>query len=90
MVPERILRETPYIQSILAEGREEGREEVHQAVVEMLLYAIGKRFSGPDFKTDVERVSDTEALKELFLELDQIPDADTLRQRLAVLAQTTN
>jgi len=86
MIPERILRETPYIQSIMAEGREEGREEgQHQAVVELLLVAIGKRFPGLDFKADVERVPDTEVLKQLFVELDQIPDVNALRQRLAAL-----
>ncbi len=82
MIPERILRETPYIQSIMAEGREEGQ---HQAVVELLLVAIGKRFPGLDFKADVERVPDTEVLKQLFVELDQIPDVNALRQRLAAL-----
>jgi len=86
MVPERILRETPYIQSIIAEGREEGQ---HQAVVELLLVAIGKRYPGLDFKADVERVLATDVLKHLFGELDQIPGADALRQRLASLAQTT-
>ena len=115
---DHILRETPYIQDIMAEaraearaeahqqiaearqkereeglkeglkeGREEGREEgQHQAVIELLLYAIGKRFPGPDFKAEVERVLNTDALKRLFLDLDQIPDAEALRARLAELA----
>jgi hypothetical protein len=112
---DHILRETPYIQSIISEVREETlekarkelREEVreeaieqarkemreemreeaqHQTVVELLLLAIGKRFPGHDFKAEVERALDTGALKQLVLDLDQIPDAETLRARLAELA----
>ncbi|MGH9752095.1 MAG: hypothetical protein ACREA2_04870 [Blastocatellia bacterium] len=94
MVPEHVLRETPYIQSIIEEAREKGREEVREEgreegrgiVVEMLLHAIGNRFPKLDLSSEIERVRDIEALKQLFFDLDQIPDEEALRQRFAALS----
>ncbi len=94
MVPEHVLRETPYIQFISdeareegrKEGREEGREVAREVVVEMLLHAIGKRFPQLDFSSEIERVRDLEALKQLFFDLDQIPDEETLHQRFAAMS----
>ncbi len=127
MIPDRILRETPYIQAIIAETRAEARAEIQQtidearqqinrmqgeaeqarreaeeaerrvnearqreregrqAMTELLLYAVGKRFPGADVTAEIERVRETDALKQLFMSLDQIPDADALRVRLAAL-----
>ena len=94
MVPEHVLRETPYIQFIsdeareegLEKGREEGREEGRDVVVEMLLHAIGKRFPQLDFGPEIECVRDIEALKQLFFDLDQIPDEEALRRRFAAMS----
>jgi len=94
MIPMHVLRETPFIQSISEEAREEGREEGvvigreegREVVVEMLLHAISKRFPKLDFSPEIERVRNIEALKQLFFDLDQIPDEEALRQRFAVLS----
>lgn len=90
---EHILRETPYIQHVVAEAREEAREEGREEgqrliLVELLLNTINKRFPNLDVKADVERVLNIDALKQIFVEFDQIPDADELRRRLAALAPT--
>ena len=68
------------------EGREKGRDEVREIVVEMLLHAVGKRFPNLDFSPEIERVRDIKALKQLFFDLDQIPDEEALRQRFAALS----
>lgn len=90
MIPQHVLRETPYFQSIIQEGREEGREEAREIVVEMLLHTISLRFPALDVSTDIERVRNLGSLKQLFFELDQLQDEAALRQHLASLAPSTN
>lgn len=97
MIPQHVLRETPYFQFIIEEGREEGRKEVREearekareVVVEMLLHTIGLRFPALDVSAEIERVRNLEALKQVFFDLDQIADEAALRQHLAALAPST-
>ena len=106
MIPEAVLRETPFIKSIemevrekalaegreegLQEGREEGRQEAREVVIVMLLHAITRRFPKLDLGSKIGFAHDIEALKHLFLDLDQIADEETLRQRLdAALTQSS-
>ncbi len=103
MIPQHILRETPYYQSIIAEAREEMREDLREEVreelreelrwetraeeceliSEMLLHAIGQRFPQLDVRAEIARIRNPERLKQLFFDLDQLPDAAALQQHLA-------
>ena len=109
---DHILRETPYIQSIIAEVREEAlaenRRQLDEALTEarrqrdeaqqveqekgrretltkLLLGLAAKHFPGADLAPAIEQVSDLDQLETLLLDFDQIPDAETLRARLAEL-----
>ena len=76
------MKDSPGYQDILAEGREEGRKILE----EVLLDKIGKQFPGFELKADLDRVSDLEALRQLYFNLDQIADTDDLRAKLDELA----
>ena len=97
MIPLHVLRETPFILSLemearekaLVEGRQEGRQETREVVIGMLLHSIGKRFPTLDIGTEIKRVHDLEALKQLFFDLDRISDEESLRRRLAALSPTS-
>jgi len=89
-----ILKETPFYQSILEEGREEGRKEAYEKnfeegrrrmMIKMFREFAVKRFPGLELGVELEQVCDIEALEQLCLSLDQIPDEATLRSRLAAL-----
>jgi predicted transposase YdaD len=90
MIPAHVMRETSFIQSIENEAREkalhEGREEGREIVVEMLLHAIGNHFPKLDFVSEIERIRDIEALKQLFFDLDRVSDEGSLRQRITELS----
>lgn len=90
MVPDHVLRETPYIQSIIEETREEARAEECDTLTELLLHAISKRFPALDVSAELKRVRNPELLKQLFFDLDQMPDEEALRQHVATLVPSTN
>jgi len=77
-----ILKETPFYQFIREEGFEEGER---RKLIEMFRKFAVKRFPGLELGAEPEQVCDVEALKQLCLNLDQIPDEATLRARLAEL-----
>ncbi len=95
MMPLERLRESSFYQLILNEGREEGREEgrkeerrialLREADIFRLL--ADKRFPGIQLGAEVEAVGDPDKLHHLCRELDEIPDAETLRRKLAELAE---
>ncbi|MGH9836131.1 MAG: hypothetical protein ACREBD_39470 [Blastocatellia bacterium] len=98
MVPLHILKETPFYQEIREEGRQEGREEGREegrregreeverkVLIELFRDLALKRFLGLELGSELERVRDLDALKQLCLDLDQIPDEAALRARLAPL-----
>lgn len=93
MIPQHILRETPYFQEIIAEGREEGREEgweeARELIVEMLLHAIATRFPQLDVRDEIARIRNPERLKQIFFDLDHLTDAASLQQHLAELSRDT-
>lgn len=74
------------MEEAIKDAHEEIREEARQAMTEILLDLIGKRFPGLDLKVELERVSDPEALKHLYFDLDQVASAEDLRARLNDLA----
>jgi hypothetical protein len=55
----------------------------------MLLHAIGNRFPKLDLGSEIERVHDIEALRQVFFDLDRISDEESLRRRLAELSTTS-
>ncbi|MGH9851585.1 MAG: hypothetical protein ACREBD_17260, partial [Blastocatellia bacterium] len=92
MMPIERLRESSFYQSILREGREEGREEERKAALlreaDTLRLLAGKRFPGIQLGDEVEAVGDPDKLHRLCREIDEIPDPETLRRRLAEMAQS--
>lgn len=89
-VPIELLRQSEMYQSILKEGLEEGREEGvaigREALINLLRRMATRRFPDLTLGPEVEQIHDLEALEQICYELDQIPDAPALRQRLAALA----
>lgn len=67
----------------LQKGREEGRRET---LINLLRRMAARRFPGFTLGAEAERIQDLEALEQICYELDQIPDAPTLRQRLVALS----
>jgi hypothetical protein len=86
MISMEQLKASDFVQYILEEGMEKGREESRETVLDMFRLLAGYRFPGIQLGDEVERVSDINALRRLCHELDQIPDPDALRQRLSQLA----
>lgn len=78
MVPLHKLKDTPGYQFVLAEGREEGRE----ALEEVFLSLIKKKFPGLELKEEIDCIHDLNALKNLCFSLDQIADAKELRAKI--------
>jgi len=89
MIPDHVLRETPYIQSIIEETREEAIEEGREVIIKMLLHAIAQRFPSINVSAELERVRDLEVLKQLFFDLDRIADEESLRKQVITLSSPT-
>ena len=98
MMPIERLRESSFYQSILEEGRKEGREEGREEerkaalarIADLLRLLADKRFPGVQLGSEVEAVGDPDKLHRLCHELDEIPDTETLRRKLAELAEREN
>lgn len=86
MVPLDKLKESPGYQFVLSQGMEEGMEKGRQAMEEVLLDLIKKKFPGLELKAEIDCVHDIEALKQLCFNLDQITDAEELRAKVNELA----
>ncbi len=90
MMPIERLRESSFYQFILEEGREEGREEERRAALtreaDLFRLLADKRFPGIQLGAEVEAVGDPDKLHRLCHEVDEIPDPETLRRKLAELA----
>jgi predicted transposase YdaD len=83
----QVLRETPFYQEILEEGREEGRTEARRALIEMAIRFAERRFGSNTAPVEeINMIQNLEALKQLCLEVDQLPDVNALRQRVLDLA----
>lgn len=80
--PRHVLRETPFYQDILLEGREEGREEARQNFVDLAILMAERRFPNEVPVEEIRMIPDLKALKQLCLEMDQLPDVEALRQRV--------
>jgi predicted transposase YdaD len=71
----QVLRETPFYQEILEEGR--------QTLVDMVIRFAERRFgSNTALVEEINMIQDLKALKQLCLEMDEFPDVDALRQRI--------
>ena len=94
VVPIELLRQSEMHQAILNEGREEdlqkgleeGRQEGRETLINLLRGMAARRFPGFTLGAEAERIQDLEALEQICYELYEIPDAATLRQRLAALS----
>lgn len=94
MVPLEKLKESPGYQFVLAQGIEEGLEKGiekgiekgRQAMEEVLLGLIEKKFPGLELKAEIDSVHDIEALKQLCFNVDQIANAEELRAKVHELA----
>ncbi len=82
MFMHEVLRETPYYQFILDEGKEEGRD----IIVEMICDQVAKHFPSLNFKTEIEQIHDLSSLKQLYFDLDRITEIEAFRKRLTELA----
>ncbi|MGH9837662.1 MAG: hypothetical protein ACREEM_02635 [Blastocatellia bacterium] len=74
------LRESSFYQFVEEEGELKNARE-------MLLMLAAKRFPDLKLSEEVDRIRDLEALKRLGLEVSDLPDAETLKRRIAELAQ---
>lgn len=92
MIPlEQLKKHSSFYQYILEEGRQEGREEGREegrrlAITQFFRHLVSKRFPDLQLGQEVDAVQDLNQLEELAGELDTIPDADTLRYKLAELS----
>lgn len=92
MVPIQQLKDSAFYQLAVSEGiekgREEGREKGREEMLrELLLEAVAQRFPGLDVQADLEQVAGTAPLKQLFFDLDDLPDAAALQARLSELVR---
>ncbi|MDX2043279.1 MAG: hypothetical protein SF097_18830 [Acidobacteriota bacterium] len=94
MFPLQQLKDSPGYQFILAQGVEqgiekgieEGIEKGRQAIEEVLLGLIEKKFPGLNLNAEIDCVHDIEGLKQLCFNLDQVADAEELRAKVNELA----
>jgi hypothetical protein len=85
------LHESSFYQFILEEGREEERKAALVREANTLRLLAGKRFPGIQLGAEVEAAAgNPDKLHRLCHELDDIPDPETLRRRLAELAGKEN
>jgi predicted transposase YdaD len=77
-----ILRETPLFQEVMAEEREEGREEGRRIFIDAIAQFIDRRFPGSPPVEEIGMIRDLAALKTLLLELDQFSDLEMFRRRV--------
>ncbi|HWQ34788.1 MAG TPA: hypothetical protein VNQ79_18205 [Blastocatellia bacterium] len=72
----------------LEEGLEQGRlEGMIAAAADLLRRLAARRFPGFEFGPELEQIRNPETLEQLCLELDELPDAEALRQRLTELVK---
>jgi hypothetical protein len=90
LMPIERLRESSFYQFILEEGREEERKAALLREADTLRLLAGKRFPGIQLGAEVEAVGDPDKLHRLCRELDEIPDPETLRRKLAELTGKEN
>lgn len=86
MVPLHKLKESPGYQNILGEGIEIGIEKGRQVMEKVLLDKIEMQFPGFDLKSDLDRVTDLQALEQLYFSISQFADAEELRAKVNELA----
>ena len=81
-----VLRETPLYQELMAEereeGREEGREEARRTFIDAIAGFVDRHFPDSPPIEEVGMIRDLATLKTLFLELDQLTNLETFRQRV--------
>ena len=68
-------------------GLKSGRKESLMLFAELLRALTDKRFPGTKLYGEVEAVGDPVKLQQLCLELDAMPEAETLRRKLSELRQ---
>ncbi|MGH9840607.1 MAG: hypothetical protein ACREEM_17660 [Blastocatellia bacterium] len=95
---QHIIKETPGFKYLTAdlvqENRKEAREEALQAAAVTFAHLFrmqaAKRFPSFEIGPELEQIHDPALWEQLFNELEQMPDADTLRRHLAELPRRTN
>jgi len=80
LIPIEDLRESSFAQAWLAEGREEGRTST---IYEMVRRAANRYFPNLTIGPELERITNLDALEDLCLTMHALPDAESLRARLA-------
>ena len=90
MISSLDLKDSSTYQAILAEGIEKGiekgREKGREILENVLLDRIRKQFPGLELKADLDRISDLQALEQLYFSVDQFADAEEFRARINELA----
>ncbi len=87
MIPIQKFRDSSFYQMILAEGKEEGKEE---GIAETLLLLIKERFPKLNVRRQVKSIKNAEVLKQLFVDVMKLPDEKALQERLrAALKKST-
>ncbi|MGH9835542.1 MAG: hypothetical protein ACRD9Y_21180 [Blastocatellia bacterium] len=84
MIPLEQLKESSWYQFVVEEGRDEGRLETARKMLRML---AAKRFPSLKLGEEVDRIHDLDALERLGLEVYDLPDAETLKRRIAELVR---
>lgn len=80
------IRESKVVQGFLAEGREEGWVLGRAfTIYEMVRLAAFIHFPSVPIGPELERITNLEELQELCVKMYQLPDAESLRARLANL-----
>lgn len=86
MFPLQQLKESSAYQFILAQGREEEIEKERQIWRKVLLDQVGEQFLGLELKSDLDRITDLQALEQLYFSLKKVTDAEELRAKVTELA----
>lgn len=88
LITRDVLRETPMYQDIMAEEREEGREEARRIFIDAIAGFVDRHFPGSPSIEEIGMIRDLTASKTLFLEMDQFSDLEVFRRRvLDLIAQ---
>lgn len=87
MLPLRVYKESPMYEFLIEEGKDRWKEEgikegELKSAAEMLRLLIAKRFPQMKATQKIKRIRDAALLRQLCLEMIEIPDANALRKRL--------
>ena len=95
MIPLEVLKESPTYEFLINEGKDRWKEEgikegEIKSAAEMLRLLIAKRFPRMKVTQKIKRIHDAALLRELGLEVIELPDAAALHKRLDAAIKAQN